>query len=87
MPDSFDLACFHLTRFALTCCALTCLPSVPRVGFADTVAAMDAAGIVATPYTNGRIFDPSIPKWDVDHAKAHMCKGAEGYYRELYVWC
>eukprot|EP01052_Picozoa_sp_SAG31_P029775 SAG31_NODE_2990_length_4812_cov_6.899215_2_plen_779_part_00 len=55
-----------------------------RQGFAQRIAAMRARGIQVVPYTNGRLFDPSIAKWHSDVAIEHMCNSTVGPYRETY---
>ena len=45
---------------------------------------MRAGGIHVVPYTNGRLFDPSIPKFQTDNAITHMCNSSDGPYRERY---
>jgi hypothetical protein len=44
-----------------------------RPGFEGRVKQMRDAGIHVVPYTNGRLFDPSIAQWNATNASAHMC--------------
>jgi hypothetical protein len=55
-----------------------------RAGFKQRVREMRAAGIHVVPYTNGRLFDPSVAAFNATNASAHMCSSSTGPYREVY---
>lgn len=55
-----------------------------RAGFTKRVKEMRSAGIHVVPYTNGRLFDPSIALWNASNASDHMCYSHDGPFREVY---
>ena len=61
-----------------------------RPGFESRVKQMRDAGIHVVPYTNGRLFDPSIAQLNATNASAHMCysdPAAQVTYSEKTVFC
>ena len=57
----------------------------PRPEFAGGAQTLQAAGVHAVPYINGRLFDPHSPDWVHDSAINHTCTNATGHaWREKH---